>query len=740
MTPAELARVKSLCARALTLPDGERETFLRQDLSDAPHLLEETTRLLGWHADASGFLQTPLAVRMIEPLARDLRILRLGAYELVRELGQGGSATVYLARRADDLFEKQVAIKVMSRLAHSEQLFRRFQREIQILARLEHPYIVRLLEAGTTGEALSFIVTEFIDGIRIDEFAAGLKAEEKLRLFLKVCEGVAAAHRALIVHRDLKPSNILVTPDGTPKILDFGIAVLLDRDTQHTRTVLERLTVCYASPEQLRGERPITTSSDIYSLGVLLYEMVCGRLPYDYPEHEMAARIAEEDPPPMRGAPRELEAITRKALREAAARYESVDRLRDDINRYLEGLPVEAEARGRAYRLRKYARKHWLLIAAPAAVIVLLVAFSIVSLISLREARRQSARLRELLVQSLPNMIDGPDHWVSLRTRHLMEMARLPYLDALAAEYPRDWAIRNARFEAYRVVGNLEGLPSSLNLGDTDGARRTLESAVRIGEEMLRQERCPAEFPRDVAVAHLELGTVLLEMNAVEVAQRQFARAEELVGDERVNFEARAQQSRILVLRGEREEALKLRRQVVEERRPLYERDPAAMSWPFGGALCSYGELQREMSRLAAAEKSYEEALPILESAAGEKQPLSDRWNLAREHEEYGRVLLALGRWPEARQHLNRAIQSYRAIRGRDPDAMSNQRALASCLAIVSLEMGKRGEGKAARELLREALQLSKVAALRDPKSQKAQAEYATIQAFHERARTLESR
>src|ERR1051326_5693849 len=286
MTPEDLERVKAAHAEALTLPQDERDQFLLKSFPDEPHLRAEVLRLLAWHDAAGEFLKTPLMNRVLGLSAQDLKTRRVGPYELIRELGHGGSASVYLARRADHLFEKQVAIKILNRLSHSEEAFLRFQREAQILARLEHPYIVRMLDAGTTGEALAYIVTEFIEGERFDEYCAGLPIAAKLRLFLKVCEGVSAAHRNLIVHRDIKASNVLVTSDGTPKLLDFGIALLLDtKDGRLTRTGLERMTVQSASPEQIRGEKDISTLSDVYSLGVLLYELLAGRLPYPFPAH-----------------------------------------------------------------------------------------------------------------------------------------------------------------------------------------------------------------------------------------------------------------------------------------------------------------------------------------------------------------------------------------------------------------------------------------------------------------------
>jgi len=364
MNPGDLERIKAAHAQALHLSPAEREELLHSQFPGEPHLQDEVRQLLKWHGEAGSFLTTPLSHSLIEPLTNDFNIQRIGPWQLVRELGHGGSATVFLARRADDLFEKRVAIKLLNRLSLSGGVIERFRRETQILARLEHSYIVRLLDAGTTGEAIAYIVTEFVDGLRIDNFAETLSQSEKLRLFLRVCEGVSFAHKNAVVHRDLKPSNILVVPDGTPKLLDFGIARLLDRDSELTETDLERMTLRYASPEQVKRQKPITPASDIYSLGVILYELLAGRSPYAGSDHELIFRIPSDDPLPVPGIPATLDAIVQKALRkEPAERFSSVDLLRDDVERYLKGAKPISATVGSGSRVRNLVGRRTLTVA-----------------------------------------------------------------------------------------------------------------------------------------------------------------------------------------------------------------------------------------------------------------------------------------------------------------------------------------------------------------------------------------
>lgn len=375
MSAEDLDRVKTAHAEALRLPVAEREAFLGKLFPDEPELYQHVIQLVQWHDEAGDFLSTPVARRILDQAERDLSEQRIGPWELIRELGHGGSATVFLARRADDLFEKQVAIKVLNRLSHSEEVFRRFQREIQILARVDHPHIVRFLEAGTTKEALAYIVTEFIDGQRIDEFAASISLRDKLQLFLKVCEGVEAAHKSSIVHRDIKPSNILVTHSGVPKLLDFGIAILTDRRSELTESGMGRMTVQYASPEQIRGEKEITASADVYSLGVVLYQLISGRLPHPFPPHELWSRVLSDEPLPLEEAPSDLAAIVFKALeKQPRARYGSVRSLADELNCFLEGNPVQARGKRLSYRAGKHLRRWWVPLGVAGVVICLLVA------------------------------------------------------------------------------------------------------------------------------------------------------------------------------------------------------------------------------------------------------------------------------------------------------------------------------------------------------------------------------
>ncbi|HRC86147.1 MAG TPA: serine/threonine-protein kinase, partial [Thermoanaerobaculia bacterium] len=282
--PAEAERLRELFVRAVEQGPSWRG-YLEGQCAAEPELFQELASLLEHHWAAEGFLGAPLEEET-DPRGGDLLGSSIGPYRLIEVLGDGGMGRVYLAQRADEAFHKRVALKLLKPGMDSEEIVRRFRAERQILAALEHPNIARLLDGGTTDRGLPYFVMEHVEGKPIDRFCdeAGLSIPERLKLFQTVCSAVAFAHRNLVVHRDLKPGNILVSRDGAPKLLDFGIAKLLNPELSAlapapTLARQRPMTPEYASPEQLRGE-PITTASDVYGLGLLLFELLAGKTPW----------------------------------------------------------------------------------------------------------------------------------------------------------------------------------------------------------------------------------------------------------------------------------------------------------------------------------------------------------------------------------------------------------------------------------------------------------------------------
>jgi serine/threonine protein kinase len=404
LTPARFQEIRALFEAALALDSDQRSAWLQEAVKGDSELYLKVEQLLladrlaGETDPATPFLN----------FARDefappsLEGQHLGHYEIIREIGRGGMGTVYLARRADDAFSKRVAVKVLAPERSNPELVRRFRQEREIVARLEHPHIARLLDGGTTERGVPYSVMEYVEGQRIDAWCdqRRLNITERLKLFRTVCQAVQYAHQNLVVHRDLKPSNILVTADGTIKLLDFGIAKLMETNSEITLTEVgvRVMTPAYASPEQARGE-PVNTTSDVYSLGVVLYELLTGRLPYrskGAPLHKVTQAICEEEPlPPSQmvttqiedspqadeaapadaerlseireGKPArlqrrlagELDNIVLMALRkEPRRRYASVEQFSEDLSRHLAGLPVLAQHDTLRYRTTKFVKRH----------------------------------------------------------------------------------------------------------------------------------------------------------------------------------------------------------------------------------------------------------------------------------------------------------------------------------------------------------------------------------------------
>ncbi|MEP6733288.1 MAG: serine/threonine-protein kinase [bacterium] len=358
-------RLEPLLDRALDLPLAERASWIDSLRTSDPDLAAELDALLSDDAVANdrGFLSRPIEVTLAG--------LEIGAYTLERPLGHGGMGSVWLARRTDGRFEGRAAVKLLNLSLVSPSGQQRFRREGSLLARLAHPGIARLLDAGVSASGQPYLVLEYVDGERIDAFAKnrGLSVEERVRLLLKVLDAVGHAHANLIVHRDLKPSNILVTADGSVKLLDFGIATLLDAESGDASAALtgggRAFTPEYAAPEQVRGEA-ITTATDVYAAGVLLYVLVSGRHPTaDGCRTDADAIRALFDVHPARYGTGDLGVVLDKALRkEPADRYATITSFGDDLRRWLNHEPVSARPQSLSYRARKFVRRNRTAVAA----------------------------------------------------------------------------------------------------------------------------------------------------------------------------------------------------------------------------------------------------------------------------------------------------------------------------------------------------------------------------------------
>ncbi len=407
MSPSRFRQIRNLFEAVLEQPADQRESFLEDACRDDQELHREVLRLLAAQDKQIPWLEHAGEAARTDPRRLEGRIL--GAYQVLREIGHGGMGAVYLASRADHVFRKPVAIKIVLAGASSE-MAARFEQEREILASLDHPNIARLLDGGSTPDGLSYLVMEYVQGRPIDTYCdeEKLDIDARLRLFRTVCAAVDYAHKMHVVHRDLKPANILVTADGAVKLLDFGIAKLMPENDLETTALITRsglrlMTAEYASPEQVRGES-VGAGSDIYALGVVLYELLTGQLPYRLRSrvfHEIV-RVISEDPPVRpstavsqtsdsrgttidtgyisrvrrvtpsdlrRSLSGDLDGILLKTLeKDYRDRYRSASSLSSDIERHLEGLPVAARQASPAYRSAKFLRRHlpWIVVCAAA--------------------------------------------------------------------------------------------------------------------------------------------------------------------------------------------------------------------------------------------------------------------------------------------------------------------------------------------------------------------------------------
>ena len=493
------------------LQPPQRDLYLREH-NIAPSVRAEVEDLLRFDKTENNSL-TACVAKSAEPLLppEPAPASSCGSYRLVRVLGRGGMGAVYLAERADGEVEQQVAVKFL-RSGDEEPVFRdRFLRERQILATLSHPGIARLLDAGhTTDTRQPYLVMDYIDGMPIDVFAANLPLRDKLELFLQVCEAVSHAHQNLIVHRDLKPSNILVDRSGRPKLLDFGIAKILEPGHEPTQTREWLLTPEYASPEQASGATQ-STATDIYSLGAVLYKLLTGRSPHALDgakrQQMLTAICSEEAVPPSRlqsDIPRDLDFILGKALRkEPAERYRSVEALADDLRALLEWRPVRARSGGAWYRLRRFSRRYWAVIAGFTLVVASLSGGlylanrqRIIAQERFQQLRQLSTRIFDLdrAIQQLPG---------STEARRRLVAASLAYLEGLSKDAHGDLDLAQELADGYARIARVQGVPVELNLGQMDEAEKSLRKADGLIDSVLAaRPRSRAAIFRSAVIAH----------------------------------------------------------------------------------------------------------------------------------------------------------------------------------------------------------------------------------------------
>lgn len=580
MDGADWEDIKKTFAVASDLATAERKVFL--DGCDAK-LREAVQKLLTAEDEAGDFILDAaiVSVGLVDESLPDAFVgKQIASYRLLKQIGQGGMGAVYLATRSDESFDKRVAIKLIKRGMDTNAVLKRFVMERQILANLEHPNIANLLDGGSTDDGLPYLVMEYVEGLPVTRFSnsRNLDTNSRLVLFQKICSAVSYAHANLVVHRDIKPSNILVTNDGVPKLLDFGIAKLLHPDwsldtAEATATMFRVMTPEYASPEQIRG-LPVTTASDVYSLGVVLYELLTGERPYKIESRspdEVAQIVLTAEPvrpssvvsrrirtnynevldtndgrqesvtrtPEMarRNLKGDLDNIILKALRkEPERRYTTVQQFSEDIRRYLEGLPVTATADSTSYRFSKFVKRHRAGAIASLFVALTLIAATAITGWQAVAARRErdNAQQRFDEVRKLTRTIvfEYYDQIIKLpgSTPLLAKMVQdtLQSLDTLASESADHTDLQSEIATAYQKIGDVQGNPYQGNLGNIDGAIESYQKALAIGEKLVIRDPTNVDFRKNLAKSHESTGDMLWAIGEYTQAHDNYVRSFEI--------------------------------------------------------------------------------------------------------------------------------------------------------------------------------------------------------------------
>lgn len=713
MTPERWLTVERVFHAASELAGDERAAYLDRVCTGDVELRQEVEALL--KEDQAAPVDIGLAIKqeaqeLLEDESKAAWVgRRLGPWRITDLVGEGGMGAVYGALRDDGEYELRVAIKVLRFPMASSAEAARFRQERRILAWLEHPHIARLLDGGEipvppNGTKSPYIVMEHVEGAPITAYCheAGLSTQERLKLFLQVLETVGYAHHKLVLHRDLKPENVLVTPDGVVKLLDFGVAKMLEAGSaaaSETPTTLVPLTPEYASPEQIRGEH-LSAATDVYSLGVMLYELLGERRPYSFRKTdslEVARVICEVEPPPL-GLDGDLDAVVAKAVaKEPAQRYRSVELFAEDIRRYLAGLPLLARKSSAGYRVRKFLRRNRV----PVVLAALAIAAAASGLsVSLSEARRAGRRFDQVRQLANTFVFDVYDAIARIpgatKARELVAGKALGYLESLEREAGGDPLFQLELATAYRKMADVQGRTTAANLGDSQAALANYQRAERLLRPVVAAR--PA-----MEAAHLELAGVLLE------------------------------QGRIHAYGGDRAQATSCYHRALEAAGTL-ERGGLVSGkarQQLAALLMAMSDLQRPAGDAQGALDASERAVKILEVLAAEEPASTEvRHNLAVALSSISRSKAFANDLEAARQARQRSIQLLEELRHRQPQDTNLQRDLMVGYGSLGDILGSPtlpslGDRAGAERAYRQAAALAESMAAADPNNRRAQADHA---------------
>ena len=764
MSAVDWHDVERILATVIDLPENDRGARLDELCGDRSQLRAEVEPLLAAHRNAGTFLKVDTEVNSELYACASLTGRQVGSYRLLDVIGSGGMGTVYRAERTDGQFQKQVAIKVVPAAIHSPELQRRFSSEQQILASLEHANIARLYDAGISADGVSYFVMEYVDGVPIDQYCDShhLRTKERLKLFQTVCESVQYAHQHLVVHRDLKPANILVSADGVPKLLDFGVAKILDpwRSglVEATHSLLNPMTPGYASPEQARGEK-LTTASDIYSLGVVLYELLTGlpAQPVSGKSLDEAIQIITETEPPKpttairsnKGvrnsvpAPElssDLDAIVAKAMRkDPRQRYASAQEFSEDLSRYLEGMPVLAHRGSLRYVVGKFAARNRTGVLVALIAVILAIGGGVLIVRQGRIAERERARAQRRFddVRSLAKslMFEVHDSIKDLPgatpARKLLVSRASEYLDSLSREAGDDAGLERELAAAYERLGDVQGNPELANLGDPVGALASYGKAATLRESLLKTRSNDSATKLDLSGTYFKIGTCRDTSGDLSGALSNLQKARTLAEESGLDRQdpslvdalaaAHWAIARVTREQGNLPAALEGYRTAVALRESARVTDPAQKAdfrIRIAGSYREIAEVLRQQKQYAAAVDAARQTVTIWEGAAEKDANNSTlrQW-VGAGYDQLGICLEDSGQLNQALDSFRKGREIFQKAMARDPTDINASRITGFMDVEVGRILVKRGNPSAALNLLNEALQIFKNLAKSSPES-----------------------
>ncbi|HWC19917.1 MAG TPA: protein kinase [Terriglobales bacterium] len=780
-TPERWRQVREVLATLIETPDHDREALLLRACGEDNALRFQVEELLQAHeASEAGGLDRPALSH--DPGIAAMRAFgqldgqRMGAYRVEAEIAHGGMGTVYRAVRADEAYEKRVAIKVVDRGVLSRRSTELFRHERQILANLEHPNIARLLDGGTREDGSPYLVMEYVEGETITKYcdAHRLSIEHRLELFQKICSAVHFAHQNLIIHRDIKPANILVTSEGEPKLLDFGIAKIVNDSAAEMTQTLGAMTPAYASPEQLCGH-PVTTATDIYSLGLVLYELLTGRYAYERfssPAQRQQA-ILESDPDrPSRVVFREtpepcetpnaeqicalrqlspeklakrlegdLESIVVKAIRkEPEQRYSSVAQFSEDISLHLQGKPVIAHQSTLLYRGRKFIRRHKFAVATGALVLGLIASGLVLIVRAERLARAEQAEAERRFndVRKLANSLifEVHDSIQSLpgatAAKKLIAQRAQQYLDSLAAGSRSDPTLLRELAGAYRRLASAMGDILDANTGESAGALRNFERAAELREAVVRLMPSNVDARWELAQSYLDLGHIIADTSekakSQEYVEKALAILEPLAAanpqNPKVQYElakglerkagALAEQGKIEEARVNYEKSLPIYQRLMngDPKNQDYRTEVAFAHKHLGGLLATEHQREKLLEGLA----HYRAALVIDEGLLKEDpQNARKRYAITFTYSDIGYITGNLGDIDGALGFYRKVFDIRSALVREDPQDTRARSGLSNTYDYMSGLLEKKGQLQEALADQNQAFQIRKALADSDP-------------------------